>query len=138
MAAVLAALATTGHPGSARAAPPVKGDGGIVFSFHGPDAQAVFVAGDFNNWNAQDMPMTHQDSGDWTAVVPLDPGTYEYKFITDTTFYGESSSRSTAQGTNQRRIDGTIEEYLTECGLEFGFPDKCGVLNGVGVDSALP
>jgi len=82
-AAVLAAVATTGPPGAARAAPPVKGDGGIVFSYLGPDAQAVYIAGDFNNWNAQDLPMTRQDSGDWTISVPLDPGKYEYKFIAD-------------------------------------------------------
>jgi hypothetical protein len=82
-AAVLAVLATAGPPGAAKAAAPAKGDDGVMFSFHAPDAQAVFLAGDFNNWNAQDLAMTRQDSGDWTISVSLDPGTYEYKFIAD-------------------------------------------------------
>ena len=82
-AAVLAVLATVGPPGAAEAAAPVKGEDGVMFSFHAPDAQAVFLAGDFNNWNAQDLAMTRQDSGDWTISVSLDPGTYEYKFIAD-------------------------------------------------------
>ena len=82
-AAILAVLATYGPPGGALAAAPSKGDGGIVFSYHAPDAGAVFLAGDFNNWNAQDLAMTLQDSGDWVVSVALDPGTYEYKFIED-------------------------------------------------------
>ena len=57
-----------------------------------------------------------------------------YKYIQDTTFYGESSAKAHPEGYGQRRIDGTNEEYLTEAGLEFGLPQKCAVLNGVGVD----
>ncbi len=82
-AAILAVLASTGPPGPALAAAPAQGDGGIEFSFHAPDARSVYLAGDFNNWNAQDLSLTRQDSGDWTLSVSLDPGSYEYKFIVD-------------------------------------------------------
>ncbi len=82
-------------------------------------------------------PLFSFDATTRNMMVIIEPKELEYKFIDDTTFFGEGSSRTSSQGNNQRRIDGTIEEYLTECGLEFGFPDKCGVLNGVGVDSAV-
>lgn len=70
-------------------------------------------------------------------MLILEPKELEYKYVTDTTFYGESSDKKHPEGYGQGRIDGTIEEYLTECGLEFGFPLKCGLLNGVGLDNTL-
>jgi len=69
--------------------------------------------------------------------VLLEPKEMTYRYIDDTTFYGESSSKKHPEGYGQRRIDGTNEEYLTECGLEFGLPQKCAVLNGVGLDNDL-
>ena len=69
--------------------------------------------------------------------VLLEPKEITYRYIDDTTFYGESSSKKHPEGYGQRRIDGTNEEYLTECGLEFGLPQKCAVLNGVGLDNDL-
>uniref|UniRef100_A0A6M3JTT1 Putative capsid protein n=1 Tax=viral metagenome TaxID=1070528 RepID=A0A6M3JTT1_9ZZZZ len=67
----------------------------------------------------------------------LEPKELEYKYIDDTSFYGESSSKQHSSGYGQRRIDGLNEEYLTESGLEFGLPQKCAVLNGVGLDNDL-
>jgi len=67
----------------------------------------------------------------------LEPKELGYRFIDDTTFFGENSSKSHSSGYGQRRIDGLNEEYLTEAGLEFGLPQKCGVLNGVGLPNNL-
>lgn len=69
--------------------------------------------------------------------VVLEPKEMTYRFVDDTQFYGESTSKSHPEGYGQRRVDGTNEEYLTECGLEFGLPQKCAVLNGVGLDNEL-
>jgi hypothetical protein len=52
-------------------------------------------------------------------------------------FYGESSAKQHAEGYGQRRVDGINEEFLTEAGLEFGLPQKCAVMNGVGLDNTL-
>ena len=50
------------------------------------------LAGDFNQWcdtangrpiDVQMDPMTMNEDGIWTIVVPLAPGTYQYKFIID-------------------------------------------------------
>jgi hypothetical protein len=69
--------------------------------------------------------------------VVLEPKEMTYRYVDDTAFYGETSSKTHSEGYGQRRVDGTNEEYLTECGLEFGLPQKCGVLNGVGLNNTL-
>jgi hypothetical protein len=71
-------------------------------------------------------------------MVIIEPKELEYKYIDDTTFYGEGQATQHPSGYGARRIDGLNEEYLTECGLEFGLPQKCAVLNGVGLDNNLP
>ncbi len=62
---------------------PIAGEGGVVFTLGAPDAQAVFLAGDFNGWNASDLALADDGNGNWTITVALDPGTYEYKFVVD-------------------------------------------------------
>lgn len=45
-------------------------------------AGKVMLAGSFNNWVPDNLPMTKTDSG-WVAGVKLKPGKYWYKFIVD-------------------------------------------------------
>ncbi|MBU2249564.1 MAG: DUF5309 domain-containing protein, partial [Gammaproteobacteria bacterium] len=82
-------------------------------------------------------PLFSYDATTRNMGILLEPKELEYKYIDDTSFYGESSSKQHSSGYGQRRIDGLNEEYLTECGLEFGLPQKCAVLNGVGLDNDL-
>ncbi len=60
-----------------------KGDGGTKFSYHDPEAGAVFLAGAFNGWNATANPMKKLESGTWVITVKLGPGTHDYKFVVD-------------------------------------------------------
>ncbi len=62
---------------------PTAGDGGVIFVLQAPEAQAVFLAGDFNGWNASDLPLSNGGNGDWSVTVALAPGAYEYKFVVD-------------------------------------------------------
>ena len=41
---------------------------GYVFRVWAPHAAAVHVVGDFNFWNAEDLPMRKLDGGVWEAV----------------------------------------------------------------------
>jgi len=91
----------------------------------------------FGTIHMKTHPLFSFDATTRNMMVILEPKELEYKFIQDTTFYGESSAKQHPDGYGHRRIDGTEEEYLTECGLEFGFPMKCGVLNGVGLPNLL-
>ena len=45
-------------------------------------AERVSLAGTFNGWKTDQVPMRQKD-GIWTAVLVLPPGSYEYMFIED-------------------------------------------------------
>lgn len=91
----------------------------------------------FGTIHMKTHPLFSYDATTRNMGVLLEPKEMTYKYIDDTKFYGENTSASHPEGYGQRRIDGTNEEYLTECGLEFGLPQKCAVLNGVGLDNNL-
>jgi hypothetical protein len=80
-------------------------------------------------------PLFSHDATTRNMMVIIEPRELEFKYVTDTTFYGEGSSKQHPEGYGARRVDGLNEEYLTEAGLEFGLPQKCAVLNGVGLDN---
>lgn len=82
-------------------------------------------------------PLFSFDATTRNMGVIIEPKELKYKYIDDTTFYGEGSQKSHPEGYGQRRVDGKNEEFLTEAGLEFGLPQKCAVLNGVGLNNQL-
>ena len=51
------------------------------FSLNAPNAREVAIAGSFNNWAPQAMKRSAK--GIWTISLPLQPGTYEYRFVAD-------------------------------------------------------
>jgi len=55
----------------------------VSFKFPAPAARQVALAGDFNYWNPEDMPMYKGSDGVWYLSVPLAPGRYEYRFVAD-------------------------------------------------------
>jgi hypothetical protein len=92
----------------------------------------------FGSIYAKRHPLLSYDPTTRNMMVIIEPKEFTFKYITDTSFYGESNSKMHPEGYGQGRIDGTIEEYLTEAGLEFGHPLKCAILNGVNCDNDLP
>lgn len=91
----------------------------------------------FGTINMKTHPLFSYDETTRHMGVILEPKEMTYRYIDDTNFYGENTSKKHPEGYGQRRVDGTNEEYLTESGLEFGLPQKCAVLNGVGQDNNL-
>lgn len=91
----------------------------------------------FGTIHMKTHPLFSHDATTRNMGVLLEPKEITYKYIDDTQFYGENSSKTHPEGYGNRRLDGTNEEYLTECGLEFGLPQKCAVLNGVGLNNTL-
>ena len=79
-------------------------------------------------------PLFSYDTTTRNMMVVFEPKTLTYKYITDTKFFGESTSAQHPEGYGSRRIDGTEEEFLTEAGIEMDHPIKGGVLNSVGLD----
>ncbi len=71
---------------------PVETGDGILFRHYAPSAMRVNCAGDFNQWcdtaNGRPIditmdPMEMDEHGIWWIVIPLEVGTYQYKFIVD-------------------------------------------------------
>ncbi|HPQ17691.1 MAG TPA: type I pullulanase, partial [bacterium] len=54
-----------------------------IFKVNAPDAKQVTIAGSFNDWNKDSLPMKRDNSGMWSIELELEPGSYEYKFIQD-------------------------------------------------------
>ena len=57
--------------------------GGTLFSYHNPAAREVLIAGDFNHWVAEGMTKVEGELSVWQKIVPLNTGTYHYKFLVD-------------------------------------------------------
>ena len=53
------------------------------FKLFAPEAEKVFIAGDFNNWDPEKYPMRKLKSGICKKKIKLKPGCYEYLFIVD-------------------------------------------------------
>lgn len=60
-----------------------EGEKTVEFTCHAPGAREVFLAGEFNNWDTQSLPMKKGKDGIWKAKIKLPPGRYEYKLFVD-------------------------------------------------------
>ena len=57
---------------------------GILFVINAPNAQNVYLTGEFTNWSREGIRMEKDEkTGFWKAVLHLEPGEYEYRFIVD-------------------------------------------------------
>lgn len=69
----------------------------IVVSFHAPQANTVFLAGDFNEWHPEKHGLKKRKSGAWETTLMLKPNTYEYKFIVDGEWQMDPANTRTCQ-----------------------------------------
>jgi len=82
-------------------------------------------------------PLMSQEQSTRRMAIILPPSNIKFRYIDDTVFYGEGERGVAAPGTNYGRVDARNEEYLTEAGFEFQFPDMFMILNGWGNDNNL-
>jgi 1,4-alpha-glucan branching enzyme len=74
----------------------VDGQRGTRFAVWAPNAEAVSVIGDFNDWDAARHPMVlrHQEAGIWECFIPgLGPGAL-YKYFVASRFNGYSAEKA--------------------------------------------
>lgn len=59
----------------------------VTFTLHAEKGKAVYVAGDFNNWDPTAKKLAYKArAGLYTADVKLTPGEHQYKFVIDGTW----------------------------------------------------
>jgi chromosome partitioning protein len=57
---------------------------GVLFSLDAPDADEVFITGEFTNWSREGIPLERDHSdGLWKTIIDIEPGEYEYRFVVD-------------------------------------------------------
>ncbi len=55
----------------------------VNFVCNAPQAQAVFLVGDFNQWNIASHPMRRMPDRAWMLTLELPHGHHRYAFIAD-------------------------------------------------------
>jgi 1,4-alpha-glucan branching enzyme len=57
----------------------------VRFAVACPNSSKVFLAGDFNGWDpcARRMKRVSRDDDIFVALVDLEPGRYEYRYVVD-------------------------------------------------------
>jgi 1,4-alpha-glucan branching enzyme len=55
----------------------------VEISLYFPEAMSVYVAGEFNGWDTQSLPMKKDKDGVWRSKIKLLPGRHEYKLFAD-------------------------------------------------------
>ncbi len=58
-------------------------DDWVEFSFYRPQAGAVHVAGDFNEWREGELAMSDNGDGYWTARLRLPAGEFRFRYCAD-------------------------------------------------------
>jgi 1,4-alpha-glucan branching enzyme len=61
----------------------LDGQKGVHFAVWAPNARAVYIMGEFNNWNDTSHPLHSSDSGIWTLFIPNtgEYTVYKYRII---------------------------------------------------------
>jgi 1,4-alpha-glucan branching enzyme len=78
----------------------------ITFKLNGhTDAHKVFVAGGFNNWDLDMLPLTKTPTG-WVLPYTIAAGNYEYKFVVDGQFITDPANP------HQITTDGKTNSFL--------------------------
>jgi len=90
-------LASMPRPAPAKAAPTRSAPVKTRLEFVKPDAQSVFVAGSFNDWNPSRTPLSRTRDGKWVGELTGISGRHEYLFVVDGQWLPDPNARETVQ-----------------------------------------
>jgi len=66
----------------------------VQFTYVNPGASQVYVAGSFNNWQKDKVPLSRvSKQGVWVGTLILPPGVYEYMFVVDGEWVADQLAR---------------------------------------------
>lgn len=85
---------------------------GALFECWAPDAEAVFLAGTFNNWDPKATPMERAGDGTWHCKLKLPPGQHEFRFVVDGQWRCDPESDDQADPTRVPDLLGTMNNMI--------------------------
>lgn len=68
-----------------------------TFTLYAPDAQEVFLLGDFNDWQNNDLKARRLKDGIWSKSVQLRAGNYQYLFLVDGEWWTDPANPNRVQ-----------------------------------------
>lgn len=88
--------------------------------------QVVDLITPFGQLTMKTHPLFSYEPSNQKSMLIFEPKNLRYRYITDTTFRADDGKHG------HNSYDGKKEEYLTEAGLEFHFPQSWAWLNNIG------
>ncbi len=89
--------------------PRIRGDR-LIFYYQDDQASEVSLAGDFNGWNPQSLPMKKNQNGVWRVELKrLPPGRYGYKFLVDGNRWVEDPSNGLKEPDHHGGLNAVLE-----------------------------
>jgi 1,4-alpha-glucan branching enzyme len=76
----------------------------VAFMCWAPDAKAVNIMGDFNDWEPSSHPMKRQPDGAWRLEVPMAHGHHHYMFVVDGKPMLDPRAQGTARGHRGEKV----------------------------------
>ena len=76
----------------------IGSEGWIEFRFYRPHAKAVHLAGDFNGWSGNDLPMKREPDGWWSIALQLAAGEYRFRYVTDGQWFTDFAANGVEAG----------------------------------------
>ena len=64
-------------------------DDWVEFAFYRPQADCVFLAGEFNQWRAGELPMIRTPKGYWRAKLRLPAGEFKFRYCADGEWFAD-------------------------------------------------
>ena len=68
----------------------------VWLEFLNPEAKSVYVAGSFNGWKPDEMPLRAAGNGRWIGELKVNPGRHEYLFVVDGNWTPDPTARDFA------------------------------------------
>lgn len=61
----------------------------VEFRFFRPQASRVHLAGDFNDWRQEELPMVRAEQGYWSARLRLPAGDFKFRYCADGEWFAD-------------------------------------------------
>ena len=97
LASILPVKPAPPRPAPVKAAPTRSASVKARLEFVKPDAQSVFVAGSFNDWNPSRTPLSRTRDGKWVGELTGISGRHEYLFVVDGQWLPDPNARESVQ-----------------------------------------